>query len=198
MRVGTALEIGSYTVTASYSGSGAFDTSVSAKITWKVTKETAKAALAVNLTTVTYGKEKTLVVTVTVTAQYSGTPAGTVTVKAGSVTLCKNVTLAKGKATCSPVSSTTLPVGSYSITAAYPGNSDYTAGTSPLRPSRCSSHDTPKRDYENLRISVHAYMHALGLRDTSAAGRQAATRTPPLSDSGDWAAVLEVDELAVP
>ena len=134
----TLLAPGSYSVKASYPGSTGFTASTSAAATFKVTKEATKSAVGLSATTITSGKEKSLVVTVTVTAQYAGTAAGTITITAGRVTLCKNKALTKGKATCSPASNTTLPVGSYNVTAAYSGNADFAASTSPARSLKVS------------------------------------------------------------
>jgi len=129
----TLLAPGSYSVTASYPGSSGFTGSKSAAATLKVTRETTKAALSLSASSVTYGHEKSLVVTVTVAAQYAGTPAGTVTITAGHVTLCKNKVLTRGKATCSPASGTTLTAGTYSVVASYSGNADFAASTSPAK-----------------------------------------------------------------
>ena len=134
----TLLAPGSYSVKASYPGSTGFTASTSAAVTFKVTKEATKSAVALSATTITSGKEKRLVVTATVTAQYAGTAAGTITITAGRVTLCKNKALTKGKATCSPASNTTLPVGSYNVIAAYSGNVDFAASTSPAKSLKVS------------------------------------------------------------
>jgi hypothetical protein len=65
-----------------------------------------------------------------VTAQYSGTPAGTVTITAGKVTICTGKALTKGKATCSPAGNTTLPKGTSSLVATYSGNVDFATSKS--------------------------------------------------------------------
>jgi hypothetical protein len=130
----TELAPGTYKVTAAYPGSSAFTASTSPAATLKIVKEPTKATLALSAPSVTYGKEKSLTVTVAVTSQYTGTPAGTVTITAGSVTLCNKKPLASnGKATCSPATSTTLRVGTYSLVATYTGNADYAAATSPSK-----------------------------------------------------------------
>ena len=69
----------------------------------------------------TSGHEKSLSLSVTVAARFGKTvPSGTVTVSAGKKKVC-SVKLAKGKGKCSPSSNTLLPVGSYSLVAAYGG-----------------------------------------------------------------------------
>ena len=122
---GTALRVGNYGVTAKYSGSSQFDPSTSVAETLTVARATSTTALSLSSSSVAFGSEKTLVFTVTVKPQFTGTPAGTVTVVAGTKTLCKGVTLSSGKATCSPSSGTVLPVGTYSVTARYSGNTQF-------------------------------------------------------------------------
>jgi hypothetical protein len=136
----TLLAPGSYHVTASYGGSTTYDTATSSATTLTVDKETTKTKLATNASSVSYGKEKTLVVTVTVTPQYPGTTvAGTVTITASRVTLCKGKALTRGKATCSPAARTTLPKGTYSLIATYSGNADYAASKSSAKSVKVDS-----------------------------------------------------------
>jgi lysophospholipase L1-like esterase len=140
----TQLTPGTYSVVGAYAGSGAFASSASSAVTLKVVKEPTKATLALSASSITYGREKSLIVTATVTSQYSGIPAGTVTITAGSVTLCKNKPLARnGKATCSPAANTTLRAGTYSVVAKYSGNADYAAATSPSKTLKVVKVATP-------------------------------------------------------
>ncbi len=77
--------------------------------------------LKLSSSTVTSGHEKSLSLSVTVAARFGKTvPSGTVTISAGKKKVC-SVKLAKGKGKCSPSSNTLLPVGSYSLVAAYGG-----------------------------------------------------------------------------
>jgi hypothetical protein len=126
----TALAPGTYSVIASYAGSAEFSASHSAGLTWKVVKEGTRSALTASTSSVTYGHEKSLVVTVAVSPQYTGAPAGTVTITAGRITLCAKRALVKGKASCSPASAVGLPVGTYAIVATYSGNADFAGSKS--------------------------------------------------------------------
>ena len=130
------LAPGSYGLTAAYAGNGSFAASKSPAVPLKVTKEATKTTLAVSTSAPRFGHEKSLVVTVTVTAQYSGTPAGTVTITAGKVTICRGKALSKGKATCSPPGNTTLPKGTSSLVASYSGNADFAASKSTAKSIR--------------------------------------------------------------
>lgn len=77
-------------------------------------------------TPVTVGSAATLTVTLTGS---SGTPTGTVNLLSGvdAIAACANLALNNGTASCSP---TNLVVGVHTITAQYPGDSTYQAGTS--------------------------------------------------------------------
>jgi Bacterial Ig-like domain (group 3) len=86
-------------------------------------------ALKLSASSIADGKEKSLKFSVAVKAQFTGTPTGTVTVKAGKKKIC-TVKLAAGKGTCSPTSNTLLAAGSYSIVASYNGSSAFPASTS--------------------------------------------------------------------
>jgi hypothetical protein len=119
----TSLGAGSHTLTASYSGDGNFDSSAAAK-TVKITKATTKTSLTLSAATVTYGKERTLVMTVKVAPQYSGTPGAQVIIAAGPTTLCI-VTLSAGAGKCSPPTQTSLSPGKHTVVAAYQGNADF-------------------------------------------------------------------------
>jgi hypothetical protein len=136
----TELAPGTHSVKANYRGSTGFTGSTSAAATLKVTKETAKPAVTLSAATITYGKEKSLIVTATVTAQYAGIPTGTVTITAGRMIICKGRTLAKGRATCSPASNTKLPAGSYRVVASYSGSADFAASTSGAKVLRVVKH----------------------------------------------------------
>ena len=141
----TPLAPGTYAVTARYGGSTQYETAVSANGRLIVAKEPTTTRVTTNVSSVPYGREKTLVISATVTARYPGTtPAGKVTFAAGRVILCANKTLTRGKATCSPATGTKLRKGTYSITVTYSGNTDY--GTSKSAPKSIrvtAGHATP-------------------------------------------------------
>ena len=75
--------------------------------------------LALSARSVRYGHEQSERITVTVVPRYGGTPAGTVKVRAGHVTVC-DITLAPGRGSCR-LSARQLRPGTYRLTAAYAG-----------------------------------------------------------------------------
>jgi Bacterial Ig-like domain (group 3) len=85
-------------------------------------------AMALSRAKVTYGHEQSERIVVTVKAQYSGTPAGTVTVRAGSATVC-TVTLRSGKGSCT-LTARKLRRGTYHLIASYHGDQDFLGSTS--------------------------------------------------------------------
>ncbi len=72
---------------------------------------------------VTYGREQAERVSVAVAAKIGGPPAGKVTVRAGSATLCV-ITLRSGQGSCT-LTARRLSPGTYHLTAAYPGSTDF-------------------------------------------------------------------------
>jgi hypothetical protein len=84
-------------------------------------------AMSLSTNKVTYGHEQSERISVTVRARYSGTPAGTVTVKAGG-TIC-SITLASGKGSCK-LAARQLRPGTYHLIASYPGNHDFLGSAS--------------------------------------------------------------------
>jgi hypothetical protein len=120
---GTSLGVGSHTVTATYSGDSNFNSSTAAE-TVKITKAASTTSLTLSTATVTYGSEKSLVMTVKVTPQFAGIPGGKVIITAGSTTLC-TVTLSGGTGKCSPASQTALSTGKHTVTATYQGSTNF-------------------------------------------------------------------------
>jgi len=119
----TALSVGSHVLTGSYSGDSNFGSSTVTK-TVKITKAASKTSLTLSAATVAYGKEKTLIMTVKVSPQFSGTPGGQVIITAGSTTLC-TVTLSGGTGKCSPRTETALSPGKHTVVAAYQGSTNF-------------------------------------------------------------------------
>jgi hypothetical protein len=89
-------------------------------------------ALTLSAAKIRSGHEQTEKLTVHVKARTSGTPSGTVTVKAGAATVCV-IKLAGGIGTCT-LKASQLRVGSYQLTAAYGGSQVYSASTSARHP----------------------------------------------------------------
>jgi len=119
----TALQGGSNSVTAVYSGDLNHGADVSAADVVTVTAAATTTTLKSSTTSATKGQAVTLTATVTSSA---GTPAGEVIFKANGTTL-GNGTLSGGIAT---IQVTSLPVGSDKVTASYGGTFNFAGSTS--------------------------------------------------------------------
>jgi Bacterial Ig-like domain (group 3) len=95
-------------------------------VTGSITQPTS-TALSLSSARVTYGHEQSERLSVTVRARYSGTPGGTVDVKAGSATICV-IHLIAGQGRCA-LTATKLRAGTYRLTAAYAGSAGYLGST---------------------------------------------------------------------
>ena len=127
----TRLPAGTAHLTASYPGSAIFAASRSPAATLSVARATSKSTLSLSAARVTYGHEQAEHLTVTIIAQYSGTPGGKVTIKTGTVTVCV-ITLASGRGSCT-LTARQLPAGTRTLVAAYHGSSDFTSSASARR-----------------------------------------------------------------
>ena len=96
-----------------------------------MTKAATKTRLALSKSSVTYGKEQAERLSVSAAPQFGGTPAGTVTVKAGTRTLC-TIKLKSGKGSCA-LTAKALKPGTYQLTASYPGKGGFTGSASAPR-----------------------------------------------------------------
>jgi hypothetical protein len=94
----------------------------------KAPLQATRSALRLSAARVTYGHEQSERLTVTVAPQRTGTPAGTVTVKAGKTTVCV-ITLKAGRGGCT-LAPKKLRVGAYHLVAAYGGNLYYLGSAS--------------------------------------------------------------------
>ncbi len=121
----TTLAVGSSSITASYGGSSTDTASTSSTLTQVVNISPTATALTSSVNPSTSGQSVTF--TATVTATTGATPTGTVTFKNGSTTLGTGTLNGSGVAT---LATTTLPVGSDSITASYGGNATDATSTS--------------------------------------------------------------------
>jgi hypothetical protein len=74
------------------------------------------------------GQSVTFTATVSVVSPGTGTPTGSVTFKDGTTAICTAVALTSGQATCT---TSTLGVGTHSMTAVYSGSSSFSGSTSP-------------------------------------------------------------------
>jgi hypothetical protein len=117
------LALGTYHLVATYSGNASYlGSSKAKKLVVAKTRPTA-TVLKLSAAKVTYGKEHSERLTVTTKSLRTGTPTGTVTIKAGSRLVC-TITLRNDIGSCK-LSATQLAVGTYSLVASYPGNAMY-------------------------------------------------------------------------
>ena len=115
----SSLSATSYTVTAQYSGDSSFTSSASAAQTLVVNPIATTTTLTVTPSTAVAGTSVSMIAMVT-PASGTGIPTGTITFKNGTTQLAAIAVNASGTAT---FTSTTLAAGTYSITAAYSGDS---------------------------------------------------------------------------
>lgn len=124
----TSLPAGVRHLTATHGGDTNYAGSSSALTALTVTRATSKTSLALGKATITYGQETTEHLTVTVTPQFSGTPTGEVTIKAGT-TICTLTLSTAGKGTCT-LTARQLKAGTYTLIAAYGGSENFHSSTS--------------------------------------------------------------------
>jgi hypothetical protein len=124
----TDVPVGTLSLTAHYLGTASFDASVSAAVSVKVNPTAAsKTTGSASPTTAAFGKQVTLSATVTHGTGGTGTPTGTVQFFNGSTLLGTGVLNSSGVAT---LNTSTLPVGTDSITAKYLGDTAFAPSTS--------------------------------------------------------------------
>jgi hypothetical protein len=123
------LQVGTYSLVATYGGSTNFDTSASVKEILTVTKATSKTTLKLSSSKVTYGHEQTEHLSVTVSPEFGGsTPTGRVTVEGSGMTLCV-ITLSSGKGSCT-LSVKRVKAGTYRFVATYGRSTNFEGSTS--------------------------------------------------------------------
>jgi len=84
--------------------------------------------LAVPTPKATYGDEEAVRLSATVASPEGGTPTGTAAVTAGTAPVC-TITLTAGTGSCTPAS-TSVPAGTYQLTATYSGDTTYVGSAS--------------------------------------------------------------------
>jgi hypothetical protein len=130
--VTSALAAGAHSLTAVYNGSADFQASTSAVVIQIVNAPPATAtstSLNSSPNPSSLGQTVTLSATVTPVPPASGTPTGTVTFRDGAAALA-TVPLVGGSAS---FNTSTLTVGSHSLTAVYNGSASFAASTSAVR-----------------------------------------------------------------
>jgi hypothetical protein len=133
----TKLRPGSYKITAAYGGDATYSGSASAGKTLTVAPEPTKATLAVSSSTVRLGHERSEHFTVQVRPQTSGSPAGKVTITAGSTMIC-TITLKSAKGRCR-LRAGKLSPGTYHLVATYGGDLPFAASHSRAKTLTVSS-----------------------------------------------------------
>ena len=114
-----SLAPGTYPVTATYSGDSNHSGATATGASFTVTKADTAMTEAVSPPSIGYGSQDTLSVT-----GLPGGATGTVTFTAGGSTLCTAVLPSTSCQTA-----TTLPAGTYNVTATYTGDTDYNGTT---------------------------------------------------------------------
>jgi hypothetical protein len=112
-------------VVASYGGDTNFIPSTSAPSSLTIAKASSTTTLSLSAPSVIFGSEQKEHFAVTVAARFAGTPTGTVSIKSGTLLLCK-ATLTAGKGLCAP-GAKALPVGSHTVTASYGGDANFSS-----------------------------------------------------------------------
>jgi hypothetical protein len=125
------LRPGTYHLTAAYGGDRAHNGSTSASKVLAVTSQPTSTVLTLSAAKAKAGHEQSERLSVQVKPSLSGTPAGKVTIKAGSTTLCA-ITLKGAKGSCTLTASKLRP-GTYQLTASYAGAIPYAGSTSPKK-----------------------------------------------------------------
>jgi hypothetical protein len=122
----SALQVGLQSITAVYIGNVNFKTSTSAVLDQTINKAGTTTSLTSSLNPSTSGSSVTF--TAVVKANTAGTPGGSVTFKDGTTVLGVRA-LSSGEAA---FTTTSLAVGSHSITAVYGAGTNYLGSTSPV------------------------------------------------------------------
>jgi hypothetical protein len=121
----SSLGVGAHSITGTYGGDANFSGSTSSTLTQTINKAASTATLASSKNPSSYKQSITL--TATVKSSISGTPTGTVTFKDGTATLGTGTLNSSGVAT---LSTSTLSVGTHSLTASYGGDTHFLTSTS--------------------------------------------------------------------
>ncbi len=149
----SSLSVASHSITAVYAGDGNFTTSTSSALTQTVSKASTTTTLTKNTTAaIKFGQSVTFTAKLAAVSPGAGTPTGTVTFKDGSTTLGTR-TLSSGVAT---FTTTSLPVGSNSITAVYGGDGNFNTSTSGALSQTVSQSATTTKLTKNTTTAIHS------------------------------------------
>ena len=128
-----ALTAGTHSITAQYLGDGNFSSSTSSPARLPVSMASTTTNLSSSASTSVFGQSVTFTAKIGVVAP--GVPTGSVTFKDGSTTLGTGTLNSTGQAT---FATTTLAVGSHTITAVYGGDPKFSGSTSAALPQTVS------------------------------------------------------------
>ena len=148
----TALAVGNHTINAAFTGTGGFGNSNGNAPRQVVNKAATTTAVSSSATPSVYSQPVTFTATVTATAPGSGVPTGTVTFKNGGSTLGTGTLNGSGIAT---FTTSTLSVGSHSITAVYGGSTSFNTSTSPVLTQTVNQDATTSTVTSSLNPSAH-------------------------------------------
>jgi hypothetical protein len=123
----SSLRVGSHAITAVYNGDTNFSVSTATTPTQTVNPASTATSLTSSANPAVYRKAVTFTATVAAVSPGAGTPTGKVTFKYGATILGTRKLNASGRAT---FTTSSLRVGSRSITVVYKGSTNYRASTS--------------------------------------------------------------------
>jgi hypothetical protein len=135
----TTLAVGSYNLTAQYSGNASFQPSASGAVSVTVTGQATTTTTSLTASPNPVATGQTLTLTAAVQGTGGTAPAGTVSFLSGSTLLGTATVNSSGAAT---LTITTLAVGTYSLTAQYSGDATFLASTSAVVSVTVSSQAT--------------------------------------------------------
>jgi hypothetical protein len=123
----SSLALGSHPITVSYSGDTNYQASTSAVFVETIDQAATRTVVTSSRTPSVFGQSVTFTATVTVKSPGSGVPTGTVTFYDGTTQIGSGTLNSVDQAT---FTTSSLAVGSHSITAAYDGDTNFASSTS--------------------------------------------------------------------
>jgi hypothetical protein len=146
----STLTVATHSITAVYGGDTNFTTSTSSALSQVVNQASTTTTLTSSANPSLYGQSVTFTATVAAVSPGSGTPSGTVTFE-DSGNVIGTRTLSAGQAT---YSTSTLTVGSHTITAVYGGDTNFSASTSSVVTQLVQTHtQTSLTTYPNPSVA---------------------------------------------
>ncbi len=124
------LAIGSHSITASYVGDTNFFGSTSSPITQTVNQAATSSSVTSSASAPGFGQSITLTATVAATAPGAGTPTGSVNFMDGATLLGSGTLSVVGGVDRATLTTSSLTIGSHSITVAYSGDSNFAGSNS--------------------------------------------------------------------